>query len=167
MRVLIAYGSRYGSTRETAEHMERHIAEAGHQVEVLDAADVDVLRDYDVVLIGSGIYAGHVRRRVVRLLHRIARQHPTLPIALFALGPMVPQEERPQDWQDVRERLDRLVDRIDGLDVLETAVFGGVIEPERMNFMFARMGGRDLRSWSDIDRWTDGVLQRVRTHVTH
>jgi menaquinone-dependent protoporphyrinogen oxidase len=165
MRVLIAYGSRYGSTKETAARMGELLTAVGHVVDVTDASDVDALRDYDLVFVGSGVYAGFLRRRVVRLLHRIARQHPALPVAVFALGPMVTEAEKPDDWTHVRERLVHLVDKIDGLDVLDTAVFGGVIDPERMNFMFARADARDLRDWREIEAWTTRVAAGVPSHV--
>jgi len=80
MKVLVAYGSRYGSTREVAERIGQHARTSGVDVDVLDAADVDGLEAYDLAIVGSGIYAGLLRHRVVRLLHRIAKQHPELPV---------------------------------------------------------------------------------------
>lgn len=165
MQVLVAYGSRYGSTKETAQLIAEHLSERGIDVDLLDAADVDDLSRYDLAIIGSGIYAALLRRRVIRLLHRIARQHHSLPVALFAMGPTAPESEKPEDWQSMRERVARIADGIDGLRVASTAVFGGVIDPERMNWMFARMGAVDLRDRSAVEEWTDRVLSTVRVPV--
>ena len=165
MHVLVAYGSRYGSTKDTARDIARHLEQAGHDVEVADAADVDALANYDLAIIGSGIYAGLLRRRVVRLLHRIARQRPSLPVAVFAMGPLAPEQDTPDAWRSTRERVARAIDRVDDLHVVDTEVFGGVIEPERMNWMFARMGAIDLRDQRAVERWVDEVLASVRVPV--
>lgn len=165
MRVLVAFGSRYGSTKDTAHDIARHVRARGVDVEVRDAADVDDLSHYDFAIIGSGIYAGLLRRRVIRLLHRIARQHRSLPVAVFAMGPLQPESEKPKDWQSMRERLSNIVGRIDGLNVVSATVFGGTIDPERMNWMFAKMGALDARDAAAVEEWTDQVLSSVRVPV--
>lgn len=162
MRALVAYGSRYGSTEAVARAMCRQLEASGIEADVRDACDVDDLAPYDFAIVGSGIYVGLLRRRVVRLLHRIARQAPTLPIGVFALGPLVAAAERPEDWEAARTRLDATLARIDGLHLLDSAVFGGVIDRERMGFLFARAEEVDMRDWNVIERWVDELVRTVR-----
>ena len=58
-KVLVTYGSRFGSTKEISEYMVKVIKEIGHTVDLYDAAKVpSSLDEYDVVLIGSGIQIG-------------------------------------------------------------------------------------------------------------
>jgi menaquinone-dependent protoporphyrinogen oxidase len=163
MRALVAYGSRHGSTREVAERIGARLEALGHEVDVLDASDVDGLGGYDLAVVGSGIYAGLLRHRVTRLLHRIARQHPETPVAVFALGPLSREDEKPEEWASARTRIEHVVGNVGGLEVVATEVFGGVIDPERMNFLFSHMDAVDLRDWTAIDAWAEHVA--LRTHV--
>lgn len=161
MNVLVAYGSRYGSTRETARVIAERLDTQGIEAEVLDAADVDSLAGYDLVVVGSGVYAGLLRRRVLRLLHRIARQHPELPVAVFAQGPLETEADKPEDWQWLRTRLANLLGKIDDLNVVSTAVFGGYLDPQRIRFMFGKGEVKDARDEHAVEAWADEVVQLV------
>lgn len=152
-RILIAYASRYGSTHEVGLRIGSVLAAAGEEVDVVDASDVGSLDDYDLAIVGSGIYVGLLRRRAIRLLHRIARQRPDLPVAAYALGPLTEESTHPQDWSDARERLDHALDAVDDLHVVDRVIFGGAIDPDRMRWMFRSLEASDLRDWEVIERW--------------
>jgi menaquinone-dependent protoporphyrinogen oxidase len=58
MRVLIAYGSRWGSTREIAEKLAGLLGEKGEEVDLLNVKKTrgwPSLEGYDGVMVGSGV----------------------------------------------------------------------------------------------------------------
>ena len=56
-RVLVAYASKYGSTRELAEALAATLAEAGLAVDLRPAGEVRTVAAYGAVILGSGLYS--------------------------------------------------------------------------------------------------------------
>src|SRR3954447_17805409 len=56
MKILVAYASEHGATREIAEHIGRALGDAGLDVDVRDADDVNDVAPYDAAVIGSAVY---------------------------------------------------------------------------------------------------------------
>jgi menaquinone-dependent protoporphyrinogen oxidase len=69
-RVLVAYGSKLGSTAEIAEFLGMEFRLHGLDVTVAPADQVDSVRPYEFVVIGSAIYMARWRRSALRLLRR-------------------------------------------------------------------------------------------------
>jgi len=59
MRVLVAYASRYGSTRGIAERIAERLQAAGQQAEARPVQGIHDLAGYDAVVVGSAVFAGH------------------------------------------------------------------------------------------------------------
>ena len=53
MKVLIAYATKFGTTKEIAEQIAGHLAEHDHECQVQPAAGVTSLRGFDAVMLGS------------------------------------------------------------------------------------------------------------------
>ncbi len=87
-QVLVAYGTRYGSTREVAEAVAATLEEQGIDTDVKTAREVRSLDGYDAVVLGTPLYMGALHKDVRALLekNRAALEH--TPFALFALGPI-------------------------------------------------------------------------------
>ena len=64
-RVAIIYGSRYGSTAQTAEWIAEGM---GGVPEVMSAKDVGDLSYYDLIILGSGIYSGQLQEDMLAFL---------------------------------------------------------------------------------------------------
>lgn len=56
-KILIIYASRYGSTEQVANMIADALATAGLVAEVINVSDSPDIKDFDMVLLGSGIYA--------------------------------------------------------------------------------------------------------------
>jgi len=70
-KVLVTYGSRYGSTKEIAEFMAETIKEMGHGVDLHEASKApSSIDEYDVVLIGSGIQIGKWKNTALKFLKK-------------------------------------------------------------------------------------------------
>ena len=68
--ILMAYGSKHGSTQEVAHAVAEELAGARLDVETLPAREVDDLRPYAGVVVGGSIYMGRWHADAVELLKR-------------------------------------------------------------------------------------------------
>ena len=59
MKVLIVYETKYGNTKKAAETIGEVIKEAGNEVTVVkvDAVEMDNIKDYGAIVVGSPTYA--------------------------------------------------------------------------------------------------------------
>ena len=86
--VLVAYGTRYGSTREVAETVAATLEEQGVDTDVKQAREVRSLDGYDAVVLGTPLYLGALHKDVRALLEKNQAALEHTPFALFALGPI-------------------------------------------------------------------------------
>jgi menaquinone-dependent protoporphyrinogen oxidase len=86
--VLVAYGTRYGSTREVAETVAATLGEQGMDTDVMTAREVRSLDGYDAVVLGTPLYMGALQKDVRALLEKNREALEHTPFALFALGPI-------------------------------------------------------------------------------
>ena len=56
--ILVAYGTKHGSTREVAQAVAETLEEHGLEVETSPAARIDDVKPYAGVVIGGAIYMG-------------------------------------------------------------------------------------------------------------
>jgi menaquinone-dependent protoporphyrinogen oxidase len=150
MRLLLAYATRNGSTRDVAEHIAAMLRLDGYEVDCLLATVVDDLAAVDAVILGAPLYAGRWHGDACRFVerHRDAIAHRAF--AVFALGP------RTLDVKDVtssRGQLEHALQKLNAPTPETTAVFGGVLDPKKFHFPFNRMPATDARDWDDIDLW--------------
>jgi menaquinone-dependent protoporphyrinogen oxidase len=152
--MLVAYGSKHGSTERVAEAITENLKHAGHDVELRRAADVEDLTRYDGVVLGGSLYFGRWHRDAVRFLSKHRRELSELPVTVFALGP---QSAEPQDLAKSRAQLDKALQKVPEVEPRSIAVFGGVIDPAKLRFPLNRMPASDARDWNAIEAWTDEI----------
>jgi menaquinone-dependent protoporphyrinogen oxidase len=152
--VLVAYASKHGSTREVAEAVADRLRAAGVRVDVRPASCVDHLDAYRGVVLGGALYTGRWHRDARRFLSRHRSALAQLTVAAFAVGPRTLEEA---DVASSRSQLDRALAHAPEVEPVTTAIFGGVVDPEKLSFPFAKMPASDARDWDAIDRWADGV----------
>ncbi|MFW9800893.1 MAG: flavodoxin domain-containing protein [Candidatus Thorarchaeota archaeon] len=112
-RVLVCYGSRYGSTAEVAQEMENVIKEHGGYVDLVDlrrGKKTQDLQSYDLVVIGSGIQAGRWTKEPLELIKKNLESLSKTRVALFVLSGYATD---PKNYEMVqREYLDKVVEEI-------------------------------------------------------
>lgn len=166
--VLVAYGTRYGSTKEVAETVAATLEEQGLEVEVKPAREVSWLDGYEAVVLGTPLYMGALHKDVRALLEKnqVALEH--TPFALFALGPI-----KADDGVDGSRA--QLIDALAKLPVptpASTAVFVGAYDPARLGFrdkMIAALPASPLhgqtvhddRDWEAISGWALQLSTRM------
>ncbi len=155
-RALIAFASRYGSTAEIAEAIARELGEAGFEAEAREAAEVETLDGYGVVVLGSAVYLGRWRPEARAFVRRFEPELGSLPVWLFSSGPL----ERSHDGDERLPPRDaaRLAERIGARG---HAWFGGVLSPEAdglLEWLIIRTGRfGDFRDFGRIRAWVSGV----------
>ena len=175
-RVLIGYGSRYGSTAEVAQEMGNVLQESGAQVEVVDLRKdkpSGEIQDYDLVVIGSGIQAGRWTKEPLEFIRKNTERLSYMKVALFVVSGYATNPENHETVQT--EYLDKIVEENPGLKPIATAFFAGVFDFKKHNFAVRRlvksivknqMGPGeeapdkiDSRDWDQIRGWAAGLLE--------
>jgi menaquinone-dependent protoporphyrinogen oxidase len=87
-RVLVAYASKLGSTREIAETMAQVLRDSGHSAAALATRDVVSLDDWDAVVLGSAVYAAYWQRDARLFVERFRAGLVARPLWLFSGGPL-------------------------------------------------------------------------------
>ena len=108
-RILVAYGTRHGSTAEIAEAIAERLWAAGLDVDLRRARDVRSLAAYRAVVLGSAVYTARWRRDAARLLRRHRRDLAQRDVWLFSSGPVGKQadqdEARAETFRGGHDRL--------------------------------------------------------------
>jgi menaquinone-dependent protoporphyrinogen oxidase len=169
MKVLVAYASKYGSTRGIAERIAEHLQAAGQQADVRPVQDIHDLGGYDAVVVGSAVFAGHWMAEATEFVRRNRAVLADRPVWLFSSGPIgtmaakhepVAPKELPALVRAINPRGHR--------------VFFGAWD--RANVGRARLGFAermvakwlpegDFRDWAAIEAWAQsiaGALQGQR-----
>jgi menaquinone-dependent protoporphyrinogen oxidase len=148
--MLVAYGTKHGSTREVADTVAQTLAEHGLDVESLPAGRVDDLTPYAGVVIGGALYMGRWHPDAAEFLERHRRTLAALPVAAFGMGPRTMEAH---DAAGSRAQLKKALAKVPEVDLFSVAVFGGVVNPDVLHFPFNRLPASDARDWASIRAW--------------
>jgi menaquinone-dependent protoporphyrinogen oxidase len=152
--VLIVYASKRGSTEQTARRIGELLRKQGLTTKIEPAGEVLDLSGFRSVVVGGSIYMGRWHHDARRFLGRHRRDLERIPFAVFALGP---GKNTPHDFDESKKQLDHALAQFPDIEPRTEAVFGGVVEPERLHFPFSRMERRDLRDWKEIRSWAQSL----------
>ena len=161
--VLVAYATKYGSTREVAERVAERLRERGLVTDLRAAGEARSLDGYDAVIFGGALYMFRLIREGRRFLSRHAKRLAGLPVAVFAMGPT---EQSDQQFLDARRHLDRTLVKLKGVSPVAITIFGGAFDPAKLKFPYANAGTRamppaDLRDWRAIEAWADSLPDKL------
>jgi menaquinone-dependent protoporphyrinogen oxidase len=153
-RVLVAYASKMGSTKEIAEAIGDRLAERGLRADVRAAGTVASVGAYDAVVLGSAVYAARWRPEAARFLRRFHGQLSARPVWLFESGWVGPRPDTVVPTPGARRRAVRV-------GAPGPAVFGGRLDRGRATGVLDRaLAGKlagDARDWDEIRAWADNV----------
>ena len=163
-KVLVAYATHYGSTREVAEAVAARLGERGFEVDVEPAKEADPSDGYTAVVLGVAVYFFRIHRDARKFLSRHRKTLGGVPVAIFAMGPV--EADKPEQFDDARARLDKQLAKDDWLTPVAVAVFGGKLDPQGLRFphnmpAMKQMPASDLRDWAAIGAWADEVGERL------
>jgi menaquinone-dependent protoporphyrinogen oxidase len=168
-KVLVAYASKYGATKEIAEKIGLVLKETGLVVDVLPAERVADLTPYGAVVLGSAVYIGGWRKAAARFLRTHEKTLAEKMVWLFSSGPTGKGDpvELVQGWR-FPKALQHIADRVKPVD---TALFQGAAFPEKLSpigrWMMKKVKAPlgDFRDWNAITIWAGKIAARLKNQV--
>lgn len=169
MKVLVAYASRAGSTKEIAEFIGKKLEERGSQVDVMDAGSAGDLSEYDAFVIGSALYTYHWLKEAKEFVSKNRSLLVTKPVWLFSSGPTgsKPTDRKGRDLLEVSgpKEIDELRSWI---NPQSHQVFFGALFPDRLTGVtgwFARRIPKDqvgdFRDWEKVGAWAARIADSL------
>jgi menaquinone-dependent protoporphyrinogen oxidase len=155
--ILVVYATKHESTHEVATAVAARMRVRGAEVDVRPASEVGTLSPYGAVVLGGALYAGRWHRDARRFLAHHREELSTLPLAVFAMGPL---KMEPADVDASRRQLDRALAKEPELTPMSVRIFGGVIDPAKQRFPFTHMDAADARDWNAISAWAEELVRR-------
>ena len=127
-KVLVAYASKYGATKEIAEKIGQVLKDAGFTVDTLPADRVEDLAPFQAVVLGSAVYIGGWRKQAARFLKVNEKALAGKMVWLFSSGPTGQGDpiELVKGWH-FPKALQHIADRVKPKDIV---LFQGAAFPE-------------------------------------
>jgi menaquinone-dependent protoporphyrinogen oxidase len=156
-KVLIAYASVYGSTREVAEKVAELFTQRGIETVVRPAEDVDSLEGISAVVLGGALYFFRLHKKARRFLSQHRKALQDLPFAVFGMGPTNDVEK---EFTGARKHLAKSLDKYRQISPVAIQVFGGKLDPKALRFPHTAMKAlpaSDIRDWEAIRAWAQSL----------
>ncbi len=164
-RVLVAYATRFGSTREIAAAIVHELNAAGldaHAAETTSSLDPD---EYDAFVIGSPIYGSKWLGAAGMFAAITSERIDGKPVALFSIGTLGVSNEAAGNAEH-RDFVAKLTEVAPKLNVVSDAVFNGYFERANLPWYlriadrFAPTPQGDHRDWSSIQSWAGSLANK-------
>ena len=162
MKVLLAYASKYGSTKAIAERIASKIRETGVTIDAVPAKQVDDASGYDAYIVGSALYILDWMKEAKEFVERNRTLLVSKPLWLFSSGPISPgttdMQGRDSRTTCAKKEVFALTEE---LHAREHHIFWGALDkkklriPERLIASMPAFPGTegDFRDWNEIEAW--------------
>lgn len=165
--VLIAYATRFGSTREVAEVVTGELRAAGIFCELVVMRQPPSTACYSAAVLGVPLYMGHLLKEFHRFVESNRDSLSKMPVWCFVLGPV---ENKPEQFAEARRQVDTQLMQHRWLRPVEVHVFGGCWDVRRMSFPMSllrflpagKIPTMDVRDWEAIRGWTREAAGQIR-----
>jgi len=158
MRILVTVASRHGATGEIADRIAERLAERHGEVVQLPPERVQELDGFDVVILGSALYAGRWMSDARDFVERFGDELSGVTVWTFSSGPvgdpLFPKEEPAEP-----------VALSATIGAREHRVFAGKVDrsaltlPERAIMKVLRAPEGDFRDWEAVDAWAEVIAR--------
>jgi menaquinone-dependent protoporphyrinogen oxidase len=159
-KILVAYATHAGSTREIAEFIGKVLTEKGMVAEVQEMKSVKSAKEYGGIVLGAPMYIFHILGDAHRFLKKYKKEIEKTPTAFFSLGPITEKEE---DWKNAREPFEKELAKYPWFHPVGKEVFGGKLDSSKLAFPYSLMPGKDqlpqgdIRDWDKIKAWAESL----------
>ncbi len=171
-KVLLAYASTHGSTKEVAEAIAAELRAQDLTVDLQPMRNVRALEGYHAAVLGAPLYMFHLHKDALRFLSRYQTALAgDFPIAIFAGGPFGETDEKA--WQEIRRQLDQELAKFPWLRPVAVEVIGGKFDPVSLHFPWnllpalRRMPYSDLRDWEKIRAWANSLAEQLQPVISN
>ena len=164
-KILVAYASKYGSTKEIASKITERLKAGGNDVQLMDAQEVKDLHNYDAMIIGSGVYIGRWIKTAVKLVKKNTEALSRIPVWFFSSGPTGEDDplKETEGWIFPKA----LEKETAAIKPKDKALFKGAIYKEKLSgihkWMVEKIGApeKDNRQWDKIDDWAKTISKEL------
>lgn len=165
-KILVAYASKYGSTREIAKKIGEDLRSAGLEVDIRPVAQVTSIDPYQAVVLGSAVYIGKWIKEVEAFLKANVKPLSERSVWLFSSGPSGEGDPNALvGGATVPPNLKPVIDQIHPQQVI---LFHGNIDLNKVNPIekwavksIVKKPFGDYRDWQMIRAWTDGIASAL------
>ena len=173
MRLLVLFGSRYGSTEGIAERIAQRLRMAGHEVNVEGSTYAGSIDQFDGFVIGSAVYLGAWLKEPAEWVRRHAHALAGRPVWLFSSGPLG-HETHDAAGKDLREMSipKEIAEFEAAIKPRGTRVFFGALDHKKFGLAHRMLWNLpasrqlliegDFRDWEDIDGWAAGIAEAMK-----
>ena len=161
MRVLVTWGSRHGGTAGIARLVAAALEDAGVDVSLRPARDIDHFDGFDAAIIGGALYGNRWHRDARRFVHRHLAGLRRVPVWLFSSGPLDDSASRA-----TVPAVPQVAVLMDRLGALGHATFGGRLARDVTGWLahaIARHHSGDWRNQAQIRAWAIDIAARLST----
>lgn len=165
-KILVAYASKYGSTREIAKKIGEDLRSAGLEVDIRPVAQVTSIDPYGAVILGSAVYIGKWVKEAEVFIKANEKALTDRSVWLFSSGPSGEGDPNVLVGGDlVPPNVKPVIDRIHPQKVV---LFHGNIDLNKVNPIekwavksIVKKPFGDYRDWQMIRAWTDGIASAL------
>ena len=161
--ILVAYATRYGSTKEVAEKIAATLWENGLSVEILPLNNVKSVEVFSAVVMGAPLQMFRWHKDAISFLNQNQKVLCKIPVAVFALGPFHDEES---EWVEVRKQLDKELANFPWLSPVSVSIVGAKYDPSVLGFPFnilpamKQIPAIDIRNWDAVHGWAEGLVEK-------
>ena len=161
-RLLIAYGTVAGSTKEVAQAIAEEMQNAGAHVDIKPVEDLKTIEGYDAIVVGTAVRMFHILGKTRRFLKRNKNALQNIPTAYFLVC-LTMGEETPENIEQAKKYAQPMIETKEPVSL---GLFGGCIDHEKLNDFFGKtmksVPEQDHRDWDLISAWGRETLEKFQ-----
>jgi menaquinone-dependent protoporphyrinogen oxidase len=164
-KILIAYATMAGSTREVAEFIGNVFKDAGLEVAVQPVEEVKNLAGYDALVLGSAVRVFHLLPKTTRFLRKFKKAIRELPFAAFLVC-LAMTEDTPER-RTTATKFAKPIIKVK--QPMSLGLFGGVMDPSKLTGYalgpFRNHPLEDNRDWEKIKNWAVELVTLLKSQA--
>lgn len=164
-KILIAYGTKAGSTAEVAEAIGEQMRDAGAEVTIQPVEGIKDIKPFDAVVVGSAVRAFRILGETRRFLRRHKRNLRQIPTAFFLVC-LTMSEDTPENIAKAKNFAKPMLKTTEPVTL---GLFGGCMDPDKLTGFFAKamrsQPKEDHRDWEAIRKWAQETYSQFMNKI--
>ena len=160
-KILVAYGSVAGSTKEVAETVAETLNASDFEAVTAPVEEIKDLAEFDGVVLGSSVRAFHLLPKTTRFLRKFKKQIAKMPYAIFLVCLVMTEDT--EERRKTAMRFAKPMIKIK--EPFSIGLFGGVMDPSKLTGyaqgMFKNSPYADNRDWDKIKTWAAELTKQL------